>query len=58
MNAKQQQEGNKEGDAFGNAAWEANVYNTMRTYQVNAVGLIGFSSTDRCCSITKQISQL
>jgi hypothetical protein len=46
MNAKQQQEGNEEGDAFGNAAWEANVYNTMHTYQVNAVGLIGFSSTE------------
>jgi hypothetical protein len=45
ISAKQQQEGNEDGDAFVNAAWEANVYSTMRTYQVNAVGLNGFSGT-------------
>jgi len=32
MSAKQQQVGQDEGDAFVNAAWEANVYHT---YQVN-----------------------
>jgi hypothetical protein len=42
---KQQQEGNNDCDAFVNAAWEANVYSTMRTYQVNAVGLNGFLGT-------------
>jgi hypothetical protein len=43
MSAKQQQEGQDDGNAFINAAWEANVYHT---YQVNAVGMSGFSSTE------------
>jgi hypothetical protein len=43
MSAKQQQEGQDDGDAFVNAAWEANVYHT---YQVKAVGMSGFSGTE------------
>jgi hypothetical protein len=43
MSAKQQQEGQDDGNAFVNAAWEANVYHT---YQVNAMGMSGFSSTE------------
>jgi hypothetical protein len=46
MNAKQQQEGHEEGDAFVNMAWEANVYHTTHTYQVNAVGMNGFLGTE------------
>jgi hypothetical protein len=35
------------GDAFVNATWEANIFNTSSlTYQVNAVGLSGFNETE------------
>ncbi len=29
-----------------NAVWEANAFHTVRTYQVNATGLSGFSPTE------------
>ncbi len=39
-----QESGDDGGDAFVNAAWEANIFS--RTYQVNAMGLSGFCETE------------
>ncbi len=38
--------GDNGGDAFVNAAWEANVFATTKTYQVNAIGLSGFCAME------------
>jgi hypothetical protein len=48
INEKNQMQDNGEetGDAFVNMAWEANIFNTTKTYQVNAVGFKGFSETE------------
>jgi hypothetical protein len=40
---KQQQSKEEDKGDFVNAAWEVNAFHTMRTYQVNATGLKGFS---------------
>jgi hypothetical protein len=43
---KGQEGGDEDGNAFVNAAWEANVFAATKTYQVNAVSLGGFCATE------------
>jgi hypothetical protein len=43
---EQSQESGGDGEVFINAAWEANMFKMMKTYQVNAVRFKGFFDTE------------